>query len=143
MEEEPLLFHRFGSGFHDFFIVCQQNSTRSLMMIMGSAMREAPLVNPSSVDQQEGGQPMGRVLVADVDYSVRRALHTVLLAGGFEVTEASGTAETLALAQVIRCDVVLLGAGMPGRRSVEMCSELRASCPGLRVLIMTAGDDEL
>jgi two-component system KDP operon response regulator KdpE len=112
-------------------------------MIMGSVMREAPLVNPSQADHQESAQPMGRVLVADVDYSVRRALHTTLLAAGYEVIEATGADETLALAQVVRCDVVLLGAGMPGRRSAEICGELRAHCPGLRVLIMTAGDDEL
>jgi two-component system KDP operon response regulator KdpE len=123
-----------------FSLFASKTLVRSLMM-MGSVMQEAPLVNPSLAEHQEGGQPMGRVLVADADYSVRRTLHTALLAAGFEVTEASGVDETLALAQVVRCEVILLDAGMPGRRSVEICGELRACCPGLRVLIMT-GDEE-
>ena len=111
-------------------------------MTMGSAKRAFATVSPGPMYQQDSEKAIGRVLVADEDYSVRRALHTILLAAGFDVTEASGVDEALAPAQVVRCDVALLAARMGGRQPFEICGELRARCPGLRVLMLTAGDDE-
>lgn len=113
-----------------------------MMITMGSATQTLSTVNLGLMGQQEGEKPMGRVLVADEDYSVRRALHNTLFAAGFDVAEASGVEEALALAQAIRCDVALLAARMSGRQPVEICGELRAQCPGLRVLMLTAVDSE-
>ena len=112
------------------------------MMMMGSAKQAFATVSPGPMYQPDSEKAIGRVLVADEDYSVRRALHTILLAAGFDVTEASGVDEALAPAQVVRCDVALLAARMGGRQPFEICGELRARCPGLRVLMLTAGDDE-
>lgn len=92
--------------------------------------------------QQVSEKSVGRVLVADEDYSVRRTLHNGLFEAGFDVTEASGVEEAIALAQAVRCDVALLASRMAGRQPFEVCGELRASCPGLRVLMLTAGDSE-
>jgi two-component system KDP operon response regulator KdpE len=99
-------------------------------------------VNFRAIDPQESDKPIGRVLVADADYSVRRAVHTALFEAGFDVAEASGTAEAIALAQAVRCDVALLAAHLDGRQPVDVCGELRAYCPSLRVLMLTAEDDE-
>ena len=73
---------------------------------------------------------------------MRRALHTILLEAGFDVAEASGVNEAISLAQAVHCDVALLSARMAGKQPGEICGELRAYCPGLRVLILTNGDSE-
>lgn len=112
------------------------------MITMGMAARVTSRVNRNPMYQQPGEKPIGRVLVADEDYSVRRALHNTLFEAGFDITEASGVEEAIALAQAVRCDVALLAVHMAGRQPVEICGELRAYCPGLRVLMLTAGDSE-
>lgn len=110
--------------------------------MMGSVTQAPSMVHPGPLDQQENEKPIGRVLVVDEDYAVRRALHNTLFEAGFDVTEASGIDEAIALVQAVRCDVALLSARMSGRQPVETCGELRAYCPGLRVLMLTAGDSE-
>ena len=111
-------------------------------MMAGTAKHEVPMVSHRPMDHVGFEKPLGRVLVADEDYAVRRALHTTLFAAGFDITEASGVDEAIALAQVVRCDVALLAVRMTGRQPVEICRELRAYCPGLPVLMLTSGDDE-
>jgi two-component system KDP operon response regulator KdpE len=109
---------------------------------MGSATQTISMVNPGVTDSHESEKPVGRVLVADDDYSVRRALHNTLFEAGFDITEASGVEEAIALSQAVRCDVALLAARLSGRQPIEICGELRAYCPGLRILMLTAGDSE-
>jgi two-component system KDP operon response regulator KdpE len=113
-----------------------------IKMMIGSATQAMSTVNFRPLDQQENDQPIGRVLVADEDYTIRRALHNTLFEAGFDVAEASGADEAIALAQAIRCDVALMAARIDGRQPVDICGELRAYCPGLRVLMLTAGDNE-
>jgi two-component system KDP operon response regulator KdpE len=110
--------------------------------MMPASVREAvPALGPGAMSS-EIEKPLGRILVADEDYSVRRALHTTLYAAGFDITEASGVSEAIALVQVVRCDIALMAARMGGREPVEICRELRAHCPGLPVLMLTAADNE-
>ena len=125
-----------------FSLFVRETLLGSTMITMGSAAQAMSMVNPGLMDHQESEKAIGRVLVADEDYSIRRALHTTLLAAGFDVTEATGVDEAIALAQAVRCDVALLAVRMAGRDPVEICGELRAYCPGLRVLMLTAGDSE-
>jgi len=110
--------------------------------MMGTAPQERSMANLGPIAHQENEKPIGRVLVVDEDYSVRRALHTTLFGAGFDVTEASGLDEAIALAQAVRCDVALLAVRIGGRPPDEICGELRAQCPGLPVLMLTAGDSE-
>ncbi len=91
-------------------------------------------------------KPAGRLLIVDDDYSIRRALHLTLYAQGFDVTEASGGDEALALARAVRYDAVLLDINMPGRDGVEVCRELRKLFPRLAILIIsvrTSPDDQV
>lgn len=85
------------------------------------------------------GEPKsaGRLLIADDDYSIRRALHMTLYAQGFDVTEASNGDEALALARAVRYDAVLLDINMPGRDGVEVCRELRKMFPRLAILMVS------
>lgn len=110
--------------------------------MMGLAIPAASMVNANLMNEQCIEKHMGRILVADEDYSVRRALHTSLFEAGFDVTEAFGVEEAIALAKAVHCDVALVAAHMNGRQSVDICGELRAQNPGLRILMLTAGDNE-
>ena len=96
----------------------------------------------ATMNQQEIDKPIGRVLIADEDYSVRRALHTTLFEAGFDVTEASAMDEAIALSKAVPCDVALLSVHISGRKPAEICGELRAYSPGLRILMLTTGDNE-
>ena len=63
---------------------------------MGMATQVVSRVNPNPMGQPPGEKPIGRVLVADEDYSVRRALHNTLFEAGFgDITEASGVEEAI------------------------------------------------
>src|SRR5580658_5189734 len=82
-------------------------------------------------------KPVGKLLIVDDDYSIRRALHMTLYAQGFDVTESSSGDEALALARAVRYDAVLLDINMPGRDGVEVCRELRKLFPRLAILIVS------
>jgi len=84
----------------------------------------------------------GRVLIVDDDYSLRRVLHTTLFSTGFDVNEASSGDEALALARVVRYDVILLDLRMPGKGGLEICRELRRQFPRVAILILTVSDGE-
>jgi two-component system KDP operon response regulator KdpE len=87
-------------------------------------------------------KPEGRILIVDDDYSLRRVLHTTLFTAGFDVAEAASGEEALALARVVRYDVVLLDLRMPGKTGIEICRELRRQFPRLAIMILTVSDAE-
>jgi two-component system KDP operon response regulator KdpE len=89
-------------------------------------------------------KPVGKLLIVDDDYSIRRALHMTLYAQGFDVTETSSGDEALSLARAVRYDAVLLDINMPGKNGVEVCRELRRLYPRLAILMLTvrSGQDD-
>jgi two-component system KDP operon response regulator KdpE len=87
-------------------------------------------------------KPGARILIVDDDYSLRRALHTTLFSAGFDVAEAASGEEALALARVVRYDVVLLDLRMAGKSGLETCRELRHRFPRMAILILTVRDEE-
>jgi two-component system KDP operon response regulator KdpE len=87
-------------------------------------------------------KPGARILIVDDDYSLRRALHTTLFSAGFDVAEAASGEEALALARVVRYDVVLLDLRMSGKSGLETCRELRNRFPRMAILILTVRDEE-
>jgi two-component system KDP operon response regulator KdpE len=125
-----------------FSLFVSKTLPRSAKMMMGSATQATSTMNPRPMGQQESEKAIGRVLIADEDYSVRRALHNTLFEAGFDITEASAVAEAVALVQAVRCDVALVDIRMAGRQPGEVCGELRGACPALRVLMLTAGENE-
>jgi len=91
------------------------------------------------------GQPgtcQGRLLVIDDQFARRRAMHTTLFSMGFEIAEASSSAEALALCRIIRCDAVLLAINGHGTAGIDMCAELRRLLPRTAILAMSANEDE-
>ncbi len=101
-----------------------------------------PKIDLSGALDQTPEKRAGRVLIVDDDYSLRRVLHTTLYAAGFDVSEAATGEEGLAMAPVVRFDVVLLDLRMPGKSGIEICRELRRQFPRVAILILTVTDAE-
>ncbi|MFI0944008.1 response regulator [Streptomyces sp. NPDC021020] len=80
-----------------------------------------------------------RVLLADDQSMVREALATLLgLEDDIEVVaQASRGDQVLAAAREAAPDVALLDIEMPGMTGIEAAAQLRAECPGVRVVIVT------
>ena len=86
--------------------------------------------------------PEGKVLIVDNDSSLRRALHTTLYGLGFDVGEAAGGEEAIALCRIVRYDAVLLEVNTPGKSGIETCSELRRLLPRVAILLLSVNDDK-
>jgi two-component system KDP operon response regulator KdpE len=82
----------------------------------------------------------GKVLLVDDDASIRRALHTTLIALGFEIEEASSGEQAVSFVRTERYDAVLLDINMPGVGGIEACRTLRQLAPALPILMLTVRD---
>jgi two-component system response regulator DesR len=80
-----------------------------------------------------------RVLLADDQSMVREALATLLgLEDDIEVVaQAARGDQVLAAARSAAPDVALLDIEMPGMTGIEAAAQLRAECPGVKVVIVT------
>jgi two-component system response regulator DesR len=80
-----------------------------------------------------------RVLLADDQSMVREALATLLgLEDDIEVVaQAARGDQVLAAARSSAPDVALLDIEMPGMTGIEAAAQLRAECPGVKVVIVT------
>ncbi len=83
----------------------------------------------------------GKLLIVDVDPSVRRSLHTTLYGLGFEVAEARSGEEAIALCHVVRYEAVLLDINLPGKRGIDTCRELRRMLPCAAIILLSVHDD--
>ncbi len=84
-----------------------------------------------------------RVLLAD-DHAVLRAGLRLMLSGqaGLEIVgEAATGAETIALAEHLQPDIILLDLSMPALGGLEALPVLRRVAPRARVLVLTMHDD--
>jgi two-component system response regulator NreC len=84
------------------------------------------------------------ILIADDHGVLRAGLRTLLNAEpNLEViAEASDGNDVLRLASELRPDIVLLDISMPGPGGIEVTRRLKEALPELRVLILTAHEDE-
>jgi two-component system response regulator NreC len=84
-----------------------------------------------------------RVLLADDHAVLRSGLHLLLTSQNeFEVIgEASSGIETLALAEQLQPDLILLDLSMPALGGLDALPTLRKLVPSARILILTMHDD--
>ncbi len=93
------------------------------------------------------GAPPGarsRLLLVD-DHPILRAGLRMLLELEPDlqvVAEAGGTDEALALLPGALPDLVVTDIAMPGRGGLELVDELRAGWPGIRILVLSAYNDD-
>ena len=89
---------------------------------------------------------MTALLVAEPEQPVRTFLGRHLAADGFDVLEADGGADALALTEELRPDLLLLDAVLPDGCGLELCRRLREGEPGRswdrRVPVILLGPDD-
>lgn len=87
-----------------------------------------------------------KVLVVDDDAAILQLVTTILRLHRVEVATAVDGVAGLALAQVMKPDVVLLDIMMPGMNGYEVCRSLKESDEPPKVVMitaLTAPEDEL
>ena len=84
-----------------------------------------------------------RVLLADDDEGIRRAI-TRLLKPSCDIVAYGGDAPTLfAAVGSARPDVVVLDFSLPGGLTgLEICRRLTETAPDVKIVVLTANDDE-
>jgi two-component system, cell cycle sensor histidine kinase and response regulator CckA len=88
--------------------------------------------------------PAPTVLVVDDEAGIRQIARRILEDGGYEITEAEGGLEAIALlAQGHPLDLLMADLDMPGLGGDEMVRRIRATRPDLKVLYVTGHIDRL
>ena len=92
----------------------------------------------------ESKTPAPTVLVVDDEPGIRQIARRILEDGGYEITEAEGGLEAIALlAQGHPLDLLIADLDMPGLGGDEMVRRIRATRPDLKVLYVTGHIDKL
>jgi two-component system, NarL family, response regulator DevR len=88
--------------------------------------------------------PATRIIIVDDHEIVREGLAAVLgRQPGFEVVaQADTAAEALELVDRDVPDLVVLDIGLPDSSGIELCREIKARHPEIRVVILTGSDEE-
>ena len=87
--------------------------------------------------------PEVRILIADDHSLFRDGLRSLLTAEGHEVVgEARNGKEAITLAGELKPDLVLMDVSMPEMTGIEATRQLTAQMPGLKVVILTASQDD-
>lgn len=100
-------------------------------------------ISESGAEEKAMEKPL-RVVLADDHVMVRQGIRQFLEEEG-EITvvaEAADGEETLRLVARHRPDVVVLDIQMPGMSGMEVAREIRARFPDVRILVLTAYDDD-
>lgn len=79
-----------------------------------------------------------RILVVDDDESLRWVTQAQLQQSGYEVTAAASGNEGLASIQQTPPDLVITDLKMPGMSGLELLRKIRADCPEILVIMVTA-----
>ena len=84
------------------------------------------------------GEAVAAVLVIDDDPQVRYLIRLALEEEGFDVATAGDGAHALQLAAERSPGLVVLDVSLPDMASVTVADQLRAACPAVPVLVITA-----
>ncbi|MET3713044.1 CheY-like chemotaxis protein [Sphingomonas trueperi] len=88
-----------------------------------------------------GSEFSSTILIVDDEEYIRILASSVLKAEGFQVLEASGISDALALAAKHDIDVLLTDLHMPGAlNGLQLAAQIRATDPLVHVII-SSGDD--
>src|SRR5690242_18874741 len=83
-----------------------------------------------------------RMIVADDENALRRALTQLLTEAGYDVVAtASDGVEAVAMAEQLLPNVVILDLRMPGMTGIEAATVLRERLPNMHIIILSAYDD--
>lgn len=86
---------------------------------------------------------MTRVLIVDDEPTFRRQLHRLLAYAGLEVIgEAGDIPEAEELVATFQPDLVVVDLILPGINGVEGIALIKARCPSLRVILISAHRNE-
>ena len=83
----------------------------------------------------------GRILVADDDPQIRRAMKATLTARGYQVSDARTGEEALDKLRSEAFDLVLLDMNMPGSGGMETCRLIRSSSD-IAIVMLTVNNTE-
>ncbi len=83
----------------------------------------------------------GKILIIDDEASLRQTLARILQQAGFEVTSAENGEQGLAFLQQNPFDLIFMDIRMPGLAGLDVLERIRASHPGLPVVLFTAQPD--
>lgn len=103
--------------------------------LLGRFRRSAPSPHPATHPDRSDGPPT--VLVVDDVEAIRVLVRTTLEPEFVVVGEASDGAQAVLRAEELQPDVVLLDLNMPRHDGLEAISEIRARCPGTRVVVLS------
>ncbi|SNR87111.1 two-component system, NtrC family, nitrogen regulation response regulator GlnG [Humidesulfovibrio mexicanus] len=81
---------------------------------------------------------MAQILIVDDDAQLRQSFGKILEGEGFEVRAAPSGEAGVDEVAANPPDLVVMDVRMPGMTGIEAMQHMRASCPGLPVIIMTA-----
>ncbi|HEB50572.1 MAG TPA: sigma-54-dependent Fis family transcriptional regulator [Desulfobulbus sp.] len=81
---------------------------------------------------------MAAILVVDDELSMRQFLKILLEKEGYEIALAADGPGALELARQREFDLVISDIRMPGMNGLELLAELKAECPELPVIMITA-----
>ena len=89
---------------------------------------------------EEGRRASASILVVDDNQGIRTSLSAVLAMMGFQVTQAEGGDEALALVSRKNFGIVFTDFEMPGMDGFTLASNIKRSSPKTPVIMITGSD---
>ncbi len=81
---------------------------------------------------------MAQILIVDDDAQLRQSFGKILEGEGYEVRAANSGEAGVDAVKTAAPDLVVMDVRMPGITGIQAMQQMRAACPGLPVVIMTA-----
>ncbi|MDR3641746.1 MAG: sigma-54 dependent transcriptional regulator [Humidesulfovibrio sp.] len=81
---------------------------------------------------------MAQILIVDDDAQLRQSFGKILESEGFEIRAAACGEAGVEAVKSLPPDLVIMDVRMPGITGIQAMQQMRAACPGLPVVIMTA-----
>ncbi|MDA1013365.1 MAG: response regulator transcription factor [Planctomycetota bacterium] len=83
-----------------------------------------------------------RILVVEDDAAIRRGVVDALESEGYQAIEAARGDTAVKIAKDATFDLMLLDLILPGLRGLQVLEQVRADCPGVPIIVLTARGEE-